>query len=191
VFDSAGNPLGGAAVLVDLGTFQTMTADDGSYTITGLRPGTYMLRALVPGAFGVPADIAEGVEVSAGQPVTVDFVIDGYPRPPARIASMLVPAGIDLLEVRGAIESVLADNAGRFEELADSLCGSGPGIAFSVAFEVSLDASGGAASARCTNDGAVPDALAELLEETLESACATCPSCGPGGAMTVEFEFGR
>jgi hypothetical protein len=50
VYGCDGIALSGAAVLVDLGTFQTLTDDAGFYRITGLPPGTYLLRALVPGA---------------------------------------------------------------------------------------------------------------------------------------------
>lgn len=70
VFDSSGNPLIGATVMVVGTSNGSMTDANGEYVIHNLEPGTYDVSAFM---IGMSSLTATGVRVEAGETVTVDF----------------------------------------------------------------------------------------------------------------------
>ncbi|MCK5116500.1 MAG: VWA domain-containing protein [Candidatus Aegiribacteria sp.] len=70
VFDIYGNPLTGATVMVVGTSLGAMTDGNGEYVITDVEPGTYDVSAFM---VGLSSLTATGVEVKAGETVTMDF----------------------------------------------------------------------------------------------------------------------
>lgn len=68
---AAGFPVGGTNVLIAGTTLGAQTADDGRYVITGVQAGTYTVEARRLGY----APVRKSIVVTAGQTVTVDFLV--------------------------------------------------------------------------------------------------------------------
>ena len=136
VFDSYGNPLTGATVMV-VGTARgAMTDLNGEYVITDIEPGTYDVTASM---VGLSSLTATGVEVKAGETTIMDFGSRNSP------SATVVEEPEDLPEIRpddlpeitpddlpeAAFEPVFDDNprSGRFQAATED------GIVFDLPLE--------------------------------------------------------
>lgn len=105
VTDASGAPAGGATVVAvsrDTNqTFRAITADNGSYSLNGLRPGQYTITAT--GANG--ETFQQDVVVAVGQTATFDATLGTAPtQPPATVSNVgggdIVVTGTRLVETK-------------------------------------------------------------------------------------------
>ncbi|MCK4807925.1 MAG: carboxypeptidase regulatory-like domain-containing protein, partial [Candidatus Aegiribacteria sp.] len=131
VYDSYGNPLLGATVMVVGTPHGAMTDANGEYLIPNLEPGTYDVTASM---VGMSSLTATGVRVEAGETVTMDF---GSRNPTPLTVSTIAEESEDLPEItladipEAAYQPVFDDNprSGRFQAATED------GIVFDLPLE--------------------------------------------------------
>ncbi|MFZ5749229.1 MAG: TonB-dependent receptor [Pseudomonadota bacterium] len=94
-----GAPAAGATISArNTGTNQTLTAtaaDNGNYTLNGLRPGTYQVTATLAGE-----ETSEVVQVAIGQSATLDLTFGATAVPVTTSDDVIVVSGNRLVETR-------------------------------------------------------------------------------------------
>lgn len=126
VHDAAGRPVGGANLVIVGTQIGTLTDDDGGYTLR-VEPGTHQVETNLIGF----APTTRTVTVSAGETVTLDFVISRREIQMEQIVATVAAGGARRVEIGTDIETIEAASEverGAIRNLSDLLHSRASGV---------------------------------------------------------------